>query len=157
MLLGVHADKISTIAHLLWMVLYSDLHWEYCTYLLPLCQVYITNYDILHWYFSLCDWLSLRWLVSWIFQLPLYVSPLSGKALFNAMSSRFDIVENSFVMYTFILYFYLYIYIQMSFINIYGYLLLLVCYIHFHPSNTVLYINFPFMRSLIFLWAAGWV
>ena len=133
------------------MVLYSNLHWEYWTYLLPLCQVYITNYDILHWCFSLCDWFSLRWLVSWIFQLPLYASPLSGKALFNKMTSRCDIVENSFVMYTFILYLYLHIYIQMSFIDIHGYLLLWVCYIQFHPSNTVLYIHFPFMRSLIFV------
>ena len=41
-----------------------------CHHWTPLCHIYIFGWDILQGSFRLCDWLSLRRLVSWINHLP---------------------------------------------------------------------------------------
>ena len=64
--------NVSVVIHILWMFLSADLLWE-LPWLVAMEQGC----------FRLCDWLSLRCLVPRINHLPLYDSPLFGKAIPN--------------------------------------------------------------------------
>ena len=61
----------------------------------PLYQINIPSYDHLHLCFRLCDWLSLRCLVTWINTWPLHVLKLLQVYSKRPLVCQLYIVENS--------------------------------------------------------------
>ena len=61
----------------------------------PLCHIYLLNLDILQGSFRLCNWLSLRRLVSWINYLPPACWSTFWKSIFkHQLGCRFDILDS---------------------------------------------------------------
>ena len=70
----------------------SDSTWCHRT---PWCYIWLLNLDILQGNFRLCNWLSLRRLVSWINHLPAACWSTFWKSIFkHQLGCRFDILDS---------------------------------------------------------------
>ena len=69
----------------------------------PLCHIWLLNLDILQGSFRLCNWLSLRRLMSWINHLPPACWSTFWKSNFKQqLGCRFDIMDNIFFFFFFL-------------------------------------------------------
>ena len=85
-----------------------------CYHRTPQCQIWILNWDVLLVSFRLCNWLSLRCLVSWINHLPSVCWPTFRKINFNQrLGCNFNIMGNTFHLFISI-FAHVFIYVSLS-------------------------------------------
>ena len=91
----------------------SDSTWCHRT---PLCHIKLLNLDILQGSFRLCNWFSLRRLVSWIEHLPLACWPAFWKSTFKQQwGCRFDIMGSISSLFCILTYAMVYVLIHHTF------------------------------------------
>ena len=100
----------------------SDQSPSWCTYLTPLCHILLLNLDILQGSFRLCNWLSLRRLVSWINHLPPACwSTFRKSNSKQQLGCRFDIMDYESYFFVF---WHMQLYMSWYIISFFGFTLL---------------------------------
>ena len=88
----------------------SDSTWHSRT---PFCHIWLLNLDILQSSFKLCNWLSLRRLVSWIHHLPPVCFSSFWKSTFKQqLGGRFDKIDCKFSLFCIMTYAIVYVLIH---------------------------------------------
>ena len=107
----------------------------------PLCHILLLNLDILQGSFRLCNWLSLRRLVSWINHLPPACwSTFRKSNSKQQLGCRFDIMDYESYIFVF---WHMQLYMSWYIISFFGFTLLNI--LHF---SSTLVLTFSYRRSL---------
>ena len=116
----------------------------------PLCHILLLNLDILQGSFRLCNWLSLRRLVSWINHLPPACwSTFRKSNSKQQLGCRFDIMDYESYFFVF---WHMQLYMSWNIISFFGFTLLNI--LHF---SSTLVLTFSYRRSLYTFYSTGFI
>ena len=129
------------------LAMISDSTWYHRTLL---CHIWLLNLDILQGSFRLCNWLSLRRLVSWINHLPPACWSTFWKLTFKQqLGCRFDIMDSISSFFCILTYAIIYVLIHHIIFRLYLYFLNIVLYFFkysctyiFHRRSLYTFYNF---------------